>query len=147
MCLNSVLKKPNFVTQIIREGQRLLQLPEFHLKLWFSHGQGSGFKDLKYRPLLAFKHFMFLGKFWPLCSLSLSLCLCVSVSVCLSIDFNWSIVDLQCRVSFRCSALNISILFQILFPYGLLQNTEWSSLCYAVGPCWLSILYTVVCIC
>ena len=22
-----------------------------------------------------------------------------------------------------------------------------SSLCYSVGPCWLSILYTVVCIC
>ena len=34
------------------------------------------------------------------------------------------------------------ILFQILFPYRLLQNTEYSSLCYTVGPCWLSILYT-----
>ena len=27
------------------------------------------------------------------------------------------------------------ILFQILFPYSLLQNTEYSSLCYTVGPC------------
>ena len=26
-------------------------------------------------------------------------------------------------------------LFQILFPYRLLQNIEYSSLCYAVGPC------------
>ena len=32
--------------------------------------------------------------------------------------------------------------FQILFPYRLLQNTEYSSLCYIVGPCWLSILQT-----
>ena len=33
----------------------------------------------------------------------------------------------------------ISILFQILFPYRLLQNIEYSSLCYTVAPCWLSI--------
>ena len=29
---------------------------------------------------------------------------------------------------------------QIFFPYRLLQNIEYSSLCYTVGPCWLSIL-------
>ena len=29
-------------------------------------------------------------------------------------------------------------IFQILFPYLLLQNIECSSLCYTVGPCWLS---------
>ena len=40
----------------------------------------------------------------------------------------------------------ICILFQILFPYRLLQNIEYSLLCYTVGPCWLSILYIVVCI-
>ena len=34
----------------------------------------------------------------------------------------------------------ISIFFQIYFPYRSLQNTEDSSLCYTVGPCWLSIL-------
>ena len=28
----------------------------------------------------------------------------------------------------------------------LLQNMEYSFLCYTVGPCWLSTLYTVVCI-
>ena len=39
------------------------------------------------------------------------------------------------------------IIFQILFPYRLLQNTEYSSQCYTVGPCWLPILYIVVCIC
>ena len=41
----------------------------------------------------------------------------------------------------------VYMIFQILFPYSLLQNTEWSSLCSTVGPCWFSILYTVVCIC
>ena len=38
-------------------------------------------------------------------------------------------------------------LFQILFPYQLLQNTEYGSICYTVGPCWLSILYVVICVC
>ena len=33
---------------------------------------------------------------------------------------------------------------QILFPYRLLQNTEYSSLCYRVVPCWLSILCIVM---
>ena len=41
----------------------------------------------------------------------------------------------------------IFILFQILFHYSLLQGIEYSSLCYTVGPCWLSILYRVVYIC
>ena len=29
----------------------------------------------------------------------------------------------------------IYIPFQILFPYRLLQDIEYSSLCYTVGPC------------
>ena len=33
-----------------------------------------------------------------------------------------------------------SILFQIIFPFRLLQNIEQSSLCYTVSFCWLSIL-------
>ena len=39
------------------------------------------------------------------------------------------------------------ILFQILSPIRLLQNTEQNSLCYTVGPCWLSILNIAVCTC
>ena len=39
---------------------------------------------------------------------------------------------------------HISTLFQILFPYRSLQNTEKSSLCYTVGPCCLTILYVIV---
>ena len=41
----------------------------------------------------------------------------------------------------------IYILFQILFHYRLLQDIEYRSLCYTVGPCCLCILYIVVCIC
>ena len=37
--------------------------------------------------------------------------------------------------------------FLFFFHYSLLQDIEYSSLCYTVGPCCLSTLYTVVCIC
>ena len=33
------------------------------------------------------------------------------------------------------------------FHYGLSLDIEYSSLCYTVGPCFLSVLYIVVCIC
>ena len=36
---------------------------------------------------------------------------------------------------------------QFLSPYSLLQSIEPSSLCYIVGPCWLSIVNIAVCIC
>ena len=36
--------------------------------------------------------------------------------------------------------IRVSILFQIVFPFRLLQSIEQSSLCYTVDPCWLSIL-------
>ena len=39
------------------------------------------------------------------------------------------------------------ILYQILFLYRLLQNTDYSSLCYTVGPGWLSVLYIAMCVC
>ena len=63
----------------------------------------------------------------------------------------WSIVDLQCWVSFRCTAKWGSYVYTCiysffsLFPYRPLQSTEQSSLGYIVGPCYLSILYIVVC--
>ena len=43
--------------------------------------------------------------------------------------------------------IHVSILFQILFPFRLLHNIEQSSLCYTVGPCWLSMLNIAVCTC
>ena len=39
----------------------------------------------------------------------------------------------------------VFILFQVLFPFRVLQNIEQSSLCRTVGPCWLSILNIAVC--
>ena len=39
------------------------------------------------------------------------------------------------------------ILFQILFSHGLSQSIEQSSLCYTVGPCWLSVLCAAACLC
>ena len=43
--------------------------------------------------------------------------------------------------------IHISILWQILFPFSLLCNTEQISLCCTVGPCWLSVLNIAVCTC
>ena len=43
--------------------------------------------------------------------------------------------------------IHVSILFQILFPFRLLQSIEQSSLCYTVGPYWLSILTITVSAC
>ena len=42
--------------------------------------------------------------------------------------------------------IHTHILFHIYFPYGLSQDIEYSSLCYIVRPCYLSIIYIPVCI-
>ena len=41
----------------------------------------------------------------------------------------------------------IYFFFHILFSYRVLQDIEYTTLYYIVGPCWLSVLYIVVCIC
>ena len=43
--------------------------------------------------------------------------------------------------------IHVSVRFQILFSFRLLQSVEQSSLCYPVGPRWLSILNIAVCTC
>ena len=45
------------------------------------------------------------------------------------------------------SVIHVSVLFQMLFPFGLLQNIEQSPLCCTGGPCRLSILNIAVCTC
>ena len=40
--------------------------------------------------------------------------------------------------------LRVSVLFQILFPFRLLPEVEQSSLCYTIGPCWLSFFVVVL---
>ena len=70
--------------------------------------------------------------------------------------FKWSLVNLPCCVSFKYTGKWFSythihsypyMLFQIIFHYILLQAIKYSFLCYTVGPCYLSVLYIVVCIC
>ena len=64
--------------------------------------------------------------------------------------FCWNIVDSQCCLNFGCTTKWFSYIysyFNILFCYDLSQDTEYSSLCYTVGPCCLSILYITACIC
>ena len=46
-----------------------------------------------------------------------------------------------------CVCECVYIPFSDSFPYKLLQDIKCISLCYTVGPCWLSILYIVVCTC
>ena len=43
--------------------------------------------------------------------------------------------------------IHVSILPQTPLPSRLLHNIEQSSLCYTVGPCWLSFLNIAVCTC
>ena len=64
--------------------------------------------------------------------------------------FYWCIADLQCCVNFFCTAkwfsytyIYIHSFFNILFHHGLSQDIEYSSLCYTIGPCCLSILYII----
>ena len=46
------------------------------------------------------------------------------------------------------SVTHIYILFHILFYYASSQNTEYSSLCYMIGTCWLpSLCLLIVCLC
>ena len=53
--------------------------------------------------------------------------------------FFWSIVDLQCCVSFYCKAKLFSHTyihsFLDSFPIQALQSIDQSPLCYTVGPC------------
>ena len=75
----------------------------------------------------------------------------------LFVNFYWSIVYLQCCVNFYSTTkwfnythththIYIYILLQILFIYGLSQDTEYSPLYYIVGSC-LSVLHVMVCTC
>ena len=57
-----------------------------------------------------------------------------------------------CSICLACQSdsvihVRVSILFQIRFPVRLLQNIKQNTLCYTVGPYWLSILNTVVYTC
>ena len=74
------------------------------------------------------------------------------VNPLLSVWIYFSEVQLIYNVNFCWTAkwfsyTYIHILFRILFHYGLSQDIEYSSLCYTVGSCCLSIFCIIVCIC
>ena len=50
-------------------------------------------------------------------------------------------ISATCEAVVMCVCVCVCILLNILFPYGLSQDIEYSSLCYTVGPCCVSVLY------
>ena len=64
----------------------------------------------------------------------------------IGVQFNFNVV-LVSDVQQSESVIHISTCFQILFPYRPLKTSKQSSLWYIVGPCCLSILYIIACIC
>ena len=61
--------------------------------------------------------------------------------------FFWSIVTPKLQQSDSDIHIHVSVLFQIIFSFGLLQNIEQRFLCYTIGSCWLIILNIAVCSC
>ena len=75
--------------------------------------------------------------------------MCKQTALNFFIILYWSIVNDIVLVSYIQQSdsvlhIHVSILFQTLFLFSLLQNIEQNSLCYAVGPCWLSTLNIAV---
>ena len=62
--------------------------------------------------------------------------------------FNWNVINLQCYVSFRCTAKWFSYTYIYSFHCRLWQDIEENFLCYTCPiPCCLSVLDKVVWIC
>ena len=61
--------------------------------------------------------------------------------------WKWLLSFSSTKTTIRITCAYIYSLFQIIFPFGLLQNIEWPSLCYTVGPGWLFMLNIAVCTC
>jgi len=83
----------------------------------------------------------------------------VAISSSRGSSFYYPVIEPLSPASFLCwqadalprshggSPGRVSILPQTPLPSRLPHNIEQSSLCYRVGPCWLSILNTVACTC
>ena len=62
----------------------------------------------------------------------------------------WSREDFSLtKTDYNLLKTQVIVIFSNIFFFSimLLQDIEYSSLCYTVGPCHLSILYIAVCIC
>ena len=85
-----------------------------------------------------------------ICSFSDYFSLCVQLlklcpTLCDPMDYSpplWAPLSMGFSRQEYCSGLPSP---SPIFHYRLLQDIEYSSLCYTVGPCYLSILYIVLC--
>ena len=66
-----------------------------------------------------------------------------SVSICFLLQLIYNVVPIS---AVQQSDSVIHRLSYIIFHHGLSQKIGYSSLCYAVGPCCLSILNVIVCL-
>ena len=69
---------------------------------------------------------------------------CMRVHLINNVVFHVSFRYTTKWISYTCTCIHS---FQVLFPFRLLQSIEQNSLCYTVGPCWLSVLDIAVCKC
>ena len=60
--------------------------------------------------------------------------ICARLVQFLILIFSWSIADLQYFVAFKYSAKWLSFMYIRYFPFYVIKNIEYSSLCYIVGP-------------
>ena len=75
-------------------------------------------------------------------------CVLVWSTLCLILFFNLNSVVLISAVQWSDSVMYVYTFFFIFsLHYGLSQDIEYSSLCFTVGPCCLSLIYKVLCIC
>ena len=78
--------------------------------------------------------------------------MCLYMCVCIYMIFIiYNTIIYMCNIymciyihTYICIYIYTYILFQIIFPYQLLQNIEYSSLCYRVGPFRLFTLYMLI---
>ena len=61
-------------------------------------------------------------------------------------DFPGKSTGVGCHCLLRALYIHVSIFPQVPLPSRLPHNIEQSSMCYTVGPCWLSILNIAVCV-
>ena len=114
----------------------------------------TSFSSLHALRVLVFPHFFLpeQSKFpFPLSKFKIyasSVCL-LSSNIQIFILKNFTEVELiyNVLISAVSKVIQLYILFHVLFHYSLSQDIEYSFLCCLVGPCCLSILYIIVCIC
>ena len=69
------------------------------------------------------------------------------ITLNLLFKYSWFAVLCLTSVQWSVSGMCTYILFLIFFHYVLSQDIKYCSLCYISGPCCLSLLYIIVCIC